>query len=163
MKISGIVVLWFFAISAHAQIRDRASIDTNKAPLYIVNGKIDTLNTKIRPGDILEVNLVTGPNATAIYGVKGTYGVVNTITKQYAILQYENKLALLCDKYKKYLAQKGNDDTKLAYVVDDVILQPGLKSTIEQLYALPPNNIKKVSFKKDSHFTTDATVVIITK
>lgn len=76
--------------------------------------------------------------------------------------QYQQKFSAINKKYKEYLNEKHND-SNLAYVLNNTILNQDRKSAILQLYELKPEDIKSINFKRDSHFTTDATVIITTK
>ena len=77
--------------------------------------------------------------------------------------QVQKKLSAVNKKYKEYIDQKSGDDSNLSYVLNNVIMNMTRKNSVEALYELSPDSIKSVNFKKDSHFTTDATVVITTK
>ena len=128
--------------------------------LYIVDGKESSANVK--PADVLTVSIPDSAEAVAKYGRYYKNGVTVILTKQYATQQYQQKLAALNKKYKDYLDQK-HTDANLAYVLNNTIMNIERKSAINALYELKPEDIKSVTFKKDSHFTTDATIVIITK
>lgn len=58
-------------------------VDSGKRPLVIIDGKItafDSLNT-FRPDDIERMEVVKPGYAQALYGVKGTYGIILITTK----------------------------------------------------------------------------------
>lgn len=150
MKKLTIILLLLIAASLTASAQDA---------LYIVDGQPSTANVK--PADILTTSILDSANAVKLYG-KNLKSVTIIVTKQGAIIQYQKKFSALNKKYKDYLDQK-HTDSNLAYVVDNVILNTDKKSAVDKLYELKPENIKSISFKKDSHFTTDATVVIETK
>lgn len=128
--------------------------------LYIVDGKESGVNVK--PADVLTVSIPDSAEAVSKYGRYYKNGVTVILTKQYAIQQYQQKLAVLNKKYRDYLDQK-HTDSNLAYVLNNTIMNMQRKTAINALYELKPEDIKSVTFKKDSHFTTDATVVITTK
>jgi TusA-related sulfurtransferase len=148
MKILYCIICISLSLNALAQ-----TSDTTKKSTYIVDGQPRASISDIKPGDILEVNIPTD---------KANAGITIIITKKYAITQYQQKFCTLNKKYKEYFDKKHSDDN-LAYVIDNVILTNGRKSTVERLYALRPEEIDQIIFKRDSHFTTDATVVIATK
>jgi len=83
-------------------------------------------------------------------------------TKPMAIKKYQEKLAAFSKKYQNYLALKGNDNN-LVYVINNTMLLVGTKKTIRALFDLSADDIQSVEFKKDSHFTNDATIIITTK
>jgi len=170
MKILIIVCCFFLSINAFAQSRDTLAkkADTSKnaaTPLYIINGEVrkGTLYEKdINPQNIVEIQVLKDAEAIKKYGDQAVYGVIIIITRPYAIAAYEKKIGTLSSKYKEYIDRK-HDDSNLAYVVDNTIKDQQKISTIEDLYQLSVSNIVKVQFKKDSHFSTDATVIITTK
>jgi hypothetical protein len=106
--------------------------------------------------------MLDSADAAPRYGKNLSAGVVIIITKQFAMKQYQQKFAALCKKYKDYMDEK-HTDSNLAYVLNNAILTSNHKGAIDDLYGLKADDIKSVTFKKDSHFTTDATVVIVTK
>lgn len=128
--------------------------------LYVVDGQITS--TGVKPADVLITTILDSAQAVGIYGKQFTNGVTVIITRQYAAKQYQQKFSAINKKYKSYLDQK-HSDANLAYVLNNTILNTERKSAIDQLYELKPADIKSIVFKKDSHFTTDATVVITTK
>jgi len=128
--------------------------------LYIVDGKVS--NANIKPSEVLTASILDSAEATKLYGRNYKGGVTVIITRAYAIKQIQQKIGTLNKKYKDYLDRK-HDDSDLAYVLNNNILNLKRKSSLDELYELKPDDIKSVTFKKDAHFTTDATVVITTK
>jgi len=128
--------------------------------LYIVDGKVS--KTDIKPADVLSVTILDSVKLDSLNWKHYKYGVTIIVTKQGAIQAYQHKLAALNKKYRDYLSKK-HDDSNLAYVLNNNILNLKRKSSLDELYELKPDDIKSVTFKKDEHFTTDATVVITTK
>lgn len=169
MKILIIVCCLFLSMNAFAQSDTLAKkADTSKnvaTPLYIIDGEIrkGTLYEKdINPQNIVEIQVLKDAETTKKYGEQAANGVIIIITRPYAIAAYEKKIGTLSSKYKEYIDKK-HDDTNLAYVIDNTIKDQQKISTIEDLYQLSVSNIVKIQFKKDSHFSTDATVIITTK
>jgi len=64
------------------RIRGRISLTTDSDPLYIVDGVPVTNPSFIDPDNIASVEVLKGPNATAIYGQRGENGVVVITTKK---------------------------------------------------------------------------------
>ena len=63
-------------------IRGASSIDFSKTPLYIVNGKVFTGDiAELDPALILNISILKGQEATAIYGTQAANGVVIIETK----------------------------------------------------------------------------------
>ena len=181
MKILTIVCCFFLSINAFSESRDTLIVDTvhhgaspkktftpdgpiqTGAALMVVDGEIYKGDIKdIRPKDIINTEVLNGASAAAIYGSQAINGAIIIVTRPYAIAAYEKKIGTLSSKYKEYIGQK-HDDVNLAYVIDNTIKDQQKTSTIEDLYQLSVSNIVKVQFKKDSHFSTDATVIITTK
>lgn len=128
--------------------------------LYIVDGKVS--NANIKPSEVLTTSILDSAEAIKLYGRNYKGGVTVIITRTYAIKQIQEKISALNKKYRDYLSKK-HDDSNLAYVLNNNILNLKRKSSLDELYELKPDDIKSVTFKKDEHFTTDATVVITTK
>lgn len=150
MKILTIIFCLLLSISAFAQQNDttRKKADT-VAQSIVVDGKEYKGDIKsIDPKVIVNVSIVK--NSTII------------VTKPYATEAYQKKFAAISNNYKRYLEKK-QTDTNLQYVLNNTMMNQDRKSTIEVFYQLAPANIKNITFKRDSHFTTDATVIITTK
>jgi len=65
------------------RIRGFSSINAASDPLYIVDGIIFTSDiTSINPGDIASIDVLKDASATAIYGTRGTNGVIIITTKR---------------------------------------------------------------------------------
>ena len=63
-------------------VRGYNSIDKDASPLFVVDGHpIDNINT-LNPNDIERIDILKDASATAIYGSRGTNGVVLITTKQ---------------------------------------------------------------------------------
>lgn len=90
------------------RVRGTASVNASNDPLYVVDGvPVDNLDD-INPNDIASINVLKDAASTAIYGSRGTNGVVLITTKQgqagktkfsfnsyYGIQQLANKMDLL--------------------------------------------------------------------
>jgi len=155
MKIYALLLCLFLSIAAFAQNKDSVKIDSAKKTIaaadqsIIVDGKEYKGDIKsIDPKNIVNVSVVK--NSTII------------VTKPYATAAYQKKFSAISKSYKNYLEKK-QTDTNLQYVLNNTMMNQDRKSTIQEFYQLSPANIKNISFKKDSHFTTDATVIITTK
>jgi len=151
MKKLSVILYLLLAICIKASAQDA---------LYVVDGQVT--NTNVKPADVLLTTILDSAQAVAAYGKNFKNSITVIITRQYAVQQYQHKFSLLNKKYRDYLDQK-HDDSNLAYVLNNTILNTDKKNAIDALYELQPADIKSVTFKKDSHFTTDATVVITTK
>jgi hypothetical protein len=138
------------------------SAGVTQADVYVVDGQVRNSVKDIKPGDILEITVLKKDGHDEGNDPRTKDGTTIIITKSYAVSQYQQKFGSLNKKYKEYLDQK-HSDSNLSYVLDNVIMNTSRKSAIQQLYDLAPDNIDKVVFKKDPHFTTDATVVISSK
>ncbi|MGB6267941.1 MAG: alpha-2-macroglobulin family protein, partial [Olleya sp.] len=66
---------------AFVKIRGVGSISGSNAPLYVVDGVIFEDLNSINENDILEMKILKGEEATALYGSKGANGVVIITTK----------------------------------------------------------------------------------
>jgi hypothetical protein len=169
VKIYTALFCLFLSINALAQTKDSVKVDSAKRtvlagnPLIIVDGKIYKGDiSSISPKDIVNVSVLK--EATTIDPSTGHLpnGEIIVVTKIYATAAYQKKFSDISKSYKRYLEQK-QTDTNLQYVLNNTMMNQDRKSTIEEFYQLSPANIKNITFKKDSHFTTDATVIITTK
>jgi hypothetical protein len=155
------------SMKALAQKADTSLIITNhqhtgKDPIYIIDGNQEGSMKDIKPEDIFSVTIVKPNDAVKIYGQKADSGAAVIITRPFAKKLYQQKLAAFSKKYAAYMASHA-DDGKLLYVINNTMLIARTNHTLRELYDLTPDNIKDVSFKKDSRYVSDATVIIITK
>jgi hypothetical protein len=158
MKLSVIIFCLFLSVNALGQ-----TSDTTKNPLYVVDGQPDAPVTNVKPADILTISsIINSADAVKLYGPKAINGANVIISKKYGTAAYQTKFAALSKKYKDYMDLK-HTDANLMYVLDNVIMNQQRKSAILALYELSPDSIDKITFKKDSHFKTDATVEITTR
>jgi TonB-dependent starch-binding outer membrane protein SusC len=63
------------------RIRGTASINNNNDPLYVIDGQIGGDISSISPNDIESIEVLKDASATAIYGSRGSTGVVIVTTK----------------------------------------------------------------------------------
>jgi len=165
MKLFVIIFCVSLSVSALAQNSDTAKNDvklTDTASAYVVDGKFVQSINDVKPTDIFGVSLLESKDALKLYGPQAKNGAVVITTKPMAIKKYQEKLAAFSKKYQNYLALKGNDNN-LVYVINNTMLLVGTKKTIRALFDLSADDIQSVEFKKDSHFTNDATIIITTK
>jgi len=150
MKIYAVLFCLLLSIPAFAQQSDTARKKADTAAQSIIvdgneyKGDIKSIDPKV----IVNVSIVK--NSTII------------VTKPFATAAYQKKFSAISKNYKNYLEKK-QTDTNLQYVLNNTMMNQDRKSTIEEFYQLSPSNIKNITFKRDSHFTTDATVIITTK
>jgi hypothetical protein len=165
MKLFIIIFCASLSVNALAQNVDTAKKDVKLADTtsaYIVDGKLVQSISDIKSTDIYGVSLLESKDAVKLYGPQAKNGAMVITTKPMAIKKYQEKLAAFSKKYQNYLALKGNDNN-LVYVINNTMLLVGTKKTIRALFDLAPEDIQSVEFKKDSHFTNDATIIITTK
>lgn len=67
--------------SPKVRLRGRISLSSDADALYVVDGVVVGDPSVVDPDDIASVNVLKGPNATAIYGQRGENGVVQITTK----------------------------------------------------------------------------------
>ena len=154
MRVLTIIFCLFMSVDALAQT-------TGNEPLYVVDGKIVPSIKDLKPHGIYETALLSDSTAIGIYGKQAANGAMVVTTMKGQAVVYQKKLIPFSEKYKNYLAKKGNDDN-LSYVINNTMLIARTKHTVEELSDLDPANIKKVEFKTVRQFKTDATVVITT-
>jgi len=123
---------------ANVTIRGGASITQGTEPLYIVDGfQLDNALNVINPNDIESIDVLKGASATAIYGARGSNGIIVIKTKTgkkgrttinynsfMAFDMLSKKLDMLsnAEQYVKYqyeLAQLGGNATKWSNIFDN--------------------------------------------
>jgi hypothetical protein len=169
MRILTIIFCLFISVNALAQtrdttksgIRDIASTQASNDPLYVVDGNVVPSIKYLKASDIYEMSILSDTSLKNVYDAKAKNGSMIITTMHGAELKYQKKFSEFSEKYKNYLAKKGNDDN-LSYVINNTMLIAHTKHTVNELSDLDPANIKKIDFKTDRRFKTDATVVITT-
>lgn len=70
--------------SPSVMLRGYSSANNYPEPLYIIDGKVldSYIFKKINPNDIIDVKILKDAGATAIYGIKGSNGVIIVKTKK---------------------------------------------------------------------------------
>jgi hypothetical protein len=154
MRILTIIFCLFISVNALAQT-------TGNEPLYVVDGKIVPSINGLKSHDIYETAVLSDSAAVGVYGKQAANGAMVVTTMKGQAIIYQKKLSQFSKKYEEYLAKKGND-SNLSYVINNTMLIAHTKHTVEELSDLDPANIKKIDFKTDHRFKTDATVVITT-
>ena len=66
------------------RVRGTNSISTNNTPLFVVDGIVGVANalTILNPADIQSIDVLKDASATAIYGARGSNGVIMITTKR---------------------------------------------------------------------------------
>lgn len=132
---------------ADAQIRVRgaASINAKSDPLYVVDGVPMTTLTGIAPGDIESIEVLKDAASAAIYGSRGSNGVVIVTTKKgksgkplitfnasYGIQTMEKKIDLLSAVEWMEFRTKFNDATYLATAAEKNVVGASITDTNAQ-------------------------------
>jgi TonB-dependent SusC/RagA subfamily outer membrane receptor len=120
--------------TATVQIRGINSITANNSPLFVIDGipmNVDASTNDINPNDIASMEILKDASAVAIYGVKGSNGVILITTKRGStgkpIIRYngyagtENLAHILTpaspaayvQKYADYLSQNNLTQTQI--------------------------------------------------
>ena len=83
-KAAGVQLMDSGIPGAESEIRIRgiSSINGNSEPLYIVDGVPESNISSINPNDIDKIEVLKDASATAVYGSRGSNGVVLVTTKQ---------------------------------------------------------------------------------
>lgn len=81
-------------ISESYRIGAARTITDDNIPLYILDGEIirDNKMKKIDPNSIERIDVLKGPSATALYGIKGQYGAV-IITSKKQLMPPKSKIS----------------------------------------------------------------------
>ena len=82
-KLAGVQINNNSASNGHIVIRGTATISNNNIPLVVVDGKIMPYNPieSINPKQVNDITVLKDNNATAIYGSRGSNGVIIISTK----------------------------------------------------------------------------------
>ncbi len=139
--------------STNIVIRGGSSITQSTSPLYIVDGfQMDAGLDDIDPNDILSIDVMKDASATAIYGARGSNGVVIITTKSgkkgkttvnyngfVSIDKLGNKMDVLdANGYANYQYElqtlQGEEDNWASYFGGDVSDARGIASYINSAY-----------------------------
>ncbi|MEN8118961.1 MAG: M56 family metallopeptidase [Bacteroidota bacterium] len=113
------------------------NIDKYRQPLYIIDGKVSTINTinSLNPNSIESISVLKGKTATALYGNKGKNDVISVSLKKNPI-----------DNSKKIIISSfSNDDVKDV----PLIIINGKESTKAELKKLDPESVESMEVIKD--------------
>ena len=136
--------------SKHFMIIDARPINKHDKPLYVVDGVIYKGNIRrVNPNDILEVSVLKGDEAAALYGSKAANGVILVTTKQFAQKEYQKKLGVFSSEYKSYLDRHKGDDSDIIYILNGVQLIE-YSDRLNKLYKLLADEIKNIGFSIDA-------------
>jgi len=80
-------------------IRGQNSVSGTYSPLYVVDGVITSSIDFLNPQDIEKVDILKDASSTAIYGSRGSHGVVIVQTKSGKSVQQASKTAISYDGY----------------------------------------------------------------
>lgn len=80
-------------------VRGQNSVSGSYAPLYVVDGVITTSIDFLNPQDIEKIDVLKDASSTAIYGSRGSHGVVIVSTKSGKSVQQASKTAISYDGY----------------------------------------------------------------
>lgn len=80
-------------------VRGQNSVSGNTAPLYVVDGVITSSIDFLNPQDIDKIDILKDASSTAIYGSRGSNGVVIVQTKSGASVQQTSKTQISYDGY----------------------------------------------------------------
>jgi TonB-dependent SusC/RagA subfamily outer membrane receptor len=92
--------------SSEMKIRGITSINGNDAPLYVVDGVPQSDITYLNPDNIETMDVLKGASATALYGSRGSNGVIVITTKQ------------VSDESDVPLTVTAKNETSNEYIVD---------------------------------------------
>lgn len=105
---------------ATIRLRGLSTIGANSSPLVVIDGVIGASLANVDPSDIESINVLKDASAAAIYGSRGSSGVILVTTKggkagetqvsyngQYSVSQIANQISLMSPD--EFLAQGGRD------------------------------------------------------
>jgi len=149
--------------SANVTVRGGASITQGTEPLYIVDGfQLDNALNIINPNDIESIDVLKGASAIAIYGARGSNGIIVIKTKtgkkgritigynsfmSFDMLSKKLDMVSNAEQYVKYqyeLSQLGGNATKWSNVFDNNLgtdspgFYTGVYQRISDRYASAP-------------------------
>lgn len=111
---------------ANVTIRGGASITQGTSPLYIVDGfQLDNALNVINPNDIESIDVLKGPSAIAIYGARGSNGIIviktKTGKKGRTVINYNS--FIMFDMLSKRLDMMANTEQFVKYQYEFAQLQ----------------------------------------
>jgi hypothetical protein len=184
--------LLFPLVQIFAQAGDTAknvdNIDTlaKHRALFVMDGVVLQKPYHLNPDSIIDVTIITRDKAQEWFHGEPQNDLVILISRRRAIADYQKKFSALSKAYKQYLdsyqIRFGNVDTAykkyldahegsethLLYVLDGKLLESGERETIQKLYKIDSDSIKKVKFikniiRKDAYGNERPVLIIITK
>ncbi len=113
--------------------------------VYVVDGEISERRS-VNEKDILIKSTIKGAVLDGIYGRK-LDSIVTSISRKYAIEQYQKKLSTFSKDYNNYLQINRNDDSNVLYVLNGVPMAADENDNIKKVYA-SLEKLKSVNFIK---------------
>jgi hypothetical protein len=180
--------LFFEIVGSHAQERDTAkpvyNIDTlaKQGAVFVMDGVVLQKPYHFNPDGIIDINIIIHDKAKEWFEGDAQNGLVVMISRRRAIAEYQKKFSALskgykafldsyderfsrADKaYKKYVDTHEANEKDLFYVLNGKLLESGERETIQRLYKIPVESIKKIRFVKNGvkSYEGDRSFLIIT-
>ena len=139
-------------------VRGIGSLNSSKAPIYVVDGVVDVDPAVINSSDVEKIDVLKDAAATSIYGSRGSNGVIMITTKQGrsgdATVTFDTKTGVnfLARRLKFMNSAQYMQMVKMAYEYDGEVM-PQLLTPNEKLFAYEKN--------ADGTYKTDAQGLLI--
>lgn len=130
-----------------AQTQGSISFGKGKDPIYIIDSKKANKSelAGLNADDIADIRVLNSIGGRNLFGAAGANGVVDVITKKFAVSSYQKVLSSFSNEYRLFLAANGTDDRKVIYIVNTVPVIKG-RSETSKLFQLRKEQIKSVEF-----------------
>lgn len=161
-------IFLFVSCSVFAQDSTAARKHYHRQPLYLLDGNItdSSMLKKLNPAEVVDITVLKGAAATALYGSKAADGVVLIASRKFAKQQYWTFLGKKSDAYKKAVPDPASDSL-VVYVINGKTSAAG--NYEGELYKINEQNfidlkvINKKALQKDYNLTGKKYGIVITK
>ena len=115
--------------------------------LCVVDGIKHRKISQLNPDSLAEIPVHNnGSTAFKICGNEAINGVLEVKTSRFEVNAYQTKLKSFSGAYKQYLEENTTINNPIFYVINDTFIDTSKPKGDNTIYAIQPNNIKKVRF-----------------
>ncbi|MES2266539.1 MAG: hypothetical protein V4520_07250 [Bacteroidota bacterium] len=172
MKKLVLILLVFVSVGAFAQVRKdtigsvfiiRDAPPAKSNPLYVVDGETSSARPKLKPKEIIYIEVLNALEAIKFYGKKANDGAILIITKELGTELYQNKFSRFSDEYRLYLVSHKGDDSRLVYFLssDGSALTGDKIDDQRKLFEIKAADIESINFAKESENATGIKPAIV--
>lgn len=161
-------IFLFLSCTVFAQDSTAAGKHYRRQPLYLLDGSIadSTMLKNLNPADVVDITVMKGGAATALYGSKGADGVVLITSRKFAKQHYWTFLGKKSEAYRKAVPDPASDSLVM-YIINGKT--SAARNYEGELYKINEHNlielkvIDKKTLQKDYNVTGKKYGIVITK